>query len=163
MAQGAAAFKGLQPNSLRNGTGNFCSHKWKFFRDNREFNRASKSAELLSDGRSTALDVNSWHFCDIARSVDFSPSAEERSVHFPEVRPVNRSGRRIRRRIARTFRDSSPCRNRQKRRGRKNRCEDKCELMLVRCHLFPPGSDDPGPLLQGHRLDICGAHHTLVV
>src|SRR5262249_29146952 len=39
------------PNSLRNGTGNFCSHNREFFRHNREFNRASReSAELLSDG-----------------------------------------------------------------------------------------------------------------
>src|SRR6516225_7821398 len=51
-----------QPNSLRNGTGNFCSHNREFFRDNREFNRANReSAELLSGRRiSTALDVNSW-------------------------------------------------------------------------------------------------------
>ena len=27
---------------------------------------------------STALDVNSWHLCGIARSVDFPPLAEER-------------------------------------------------------------------------------------
>src|SRR6266446_3842529 len=69
------------PNSLRNGTGNFRSHNREFFRDNREFNRASsESAELLSGDRriSTALDVNSWHFCGIARSVDFPPLAEER-------------------------------------------------------------------------------------
>src|SRR5205807_3604141 len=31
------------PNSLRNGTGNFRSHNREFFRDNREFNRASVS------------------------------------------------------------------------------------------------------------------------
>src|SRR5262249_8074302 len=57
----ARQFKSLQPNSLRNGTGNFCSHNREFFRDNREFNRASsESAELLSGRRiSTALDVNS--------------------------------------------------------------------------------------------------------
>src|SRR5262249_41542834 len=29
---------------------------------------------------STALDVNSWHFCGIARSVDFPPLAEERGA-----------------------------------------------------------------------------------
>jgi hypothetical protein len=40
---------------------------------------AYESAELLSDVEfSTALDVNSWHFCGIARSVDFAPLAEER-------------------------------------------------------------------------------------
>src|SRR5262245_64655774 len=53
-----------------------------FFGDNREFNRASsESAELLSGRRiSTALDANSWHFCGIARSVDFPPLAEERGA-----------------------------------------------------------------------------------
>jgi len=86
-----------------------------------------------------------------------SGRARESSVHFPEVRPVNRFGRRSRR-IARTFWDSSPCCNRQKRCDRKSRCEDKWELMLVRCHPFPPGSQMIlGPLLQGHRLDICDA------
>src|SRR5262249_33426014 len=29
---------------------------------------------------STALDANSWHFCGIARSVDFPPLAEERGA-----------------------------------------------------------------------------------
>ena len=38
----ASEFKGLQQNSLRNGTGNFCSHNREFFRDNREFNRAEQ-------------------------------------------------------------------------------------------------------------------------
>src|SRR5262249_40389616 len=48
--QSTSQFKGLPPNSLHNGTGNFCSHNREFFRDNREFNRASsESAELLSD------------------------------------------------------------------------------------------------------------------
>ena len=32
----AGSFKVLQPNSLRNGTGNFCSHNREFFRDNTE-------------------------------------------------------------------------------------------------------------------------------
>jgi hypothetical protein len=54
--------KACKPNSLRNGTGNFCSPNREFFRDNREFNRASsEGAELLSGRRiSTALDVNSF-------------------------------------------------------------------------------------------------------
>src|SRR5262249_7697539 len=39
--------------------------------------RAAKSLSCWSGRRiSTALDVNSWHFCGIARSVDFSPLAE---------------------------------------------------------------------------------------
>src|SRR2546421_5162253 len=80
----------IAPNSLRNGTGNFRSHNREFFRDNREFNRASsEGAELLSGRQiSTALDVNSWHFCGIARSVDFPPLAEERVQRTsPAMRP----------------------------------------------------------------------------
>jgi len=52
----------LAANSLRNGTGNSCSPNREFFRDNREFNRASsEGAELLSGRRiSPALDVNSF-------------------------------------------------------------------------------------------------------
>src|SRR5215813_10763571 len=58
-------FKGLQPNSLRNGTGNFCSHNREFFRDNREFNRASSEiAELLSDVELARLLMSTPHFCD---------------------------------------------------------------------------------------------------
>src|SRR5262249_48130418 len=39
--------------------------------------RAGKALSCCRSRISTALDVNSWHFCDIARSVDFPPLAEE--------------------------------------------------------------------------------------
>jgi hypothetical protein len=57
--------------------GIFAAITGNFFGVTGKFNRASsESAELLSGSRiSTALDVN---FCDIARSVDFPPLAEER-------------------------------------------------------------------------------------
>jgi hypothetical protein len=48
--QSASELNDFQRNSLRSGTGNFCSPNREFFPDNREFNRASsESAELLSD------------------------------------------------------------------------------------------------------------------
>src|SRR5262249_15847539 len=60
--------------------GIFAAITGNFFAITGKFNRASSEiAELLSRVEfSTALDVNSWHFCGIARSVDFPPLAQER-------------------------------------------------------------------------------------
>jgi hypothetical protein len=72
------AFASQIPYATEQGI--FAAITGNFFGITGKFNRASReSAELLSGRRiSTALDVNSWHFCGIARSVDFPPLAEER-------------------------------------------------------------------------------------
>src|SRR5262249_47896015 len=60
--------------------GIFAAITGNFFAITGKFNRASSEiAELLSDVELARLLMSTPHFCDIGRSVDFPPLAEERS------------------------------------------------------------------------------------
>src|SRR5262245_9133764 len=59
--------------------GNFAAITGNFFGiTGNLIERAGKALSCCRSRISTTLDVNSWHFCGIARSVDFPPLAEER-------------------------------------------------------------------------------------